>query len=80
MSLLVGLSGLPRSCARGVIFLGFRVGALEHQRVGPSFMESPKIHGLLDVRIERGARQPNEDQHHAEVHDVAAVAARVAHG
>src|SRR5437667_11761448 len=36
-------------------------------------------HVLLRVAIERGARNPDEDQHDAEVHDISAVAARVAH-
>src|SRR2546426_9779548 len=36
-------------------------------------------HVLLRVAIERGARNPDEDQYDAEVHDISAVAARVAH-
>src|SRR5215471_11698976 len=64
----------------GVILLDLRVGTLQRQRVGAQLQGIADVHRFLDILIEGHTGNSDEDQHHAEMNDVAAIAARVAHG
>ena len=59
---------------------GVRIEILMRQVVRADVHLRAGRHLHLLVLIERRAGDADEDQHDAEVHDVAAVAARVAHG
>src|SRR6267378_1431222 len=64
----------------GVILLRLVVEALQQQLVTANLQCRARLHVFPRVAVERRARQPHENQHHAHVHDVAAIAPRIAHG
>ena len=78
--LLVALEDFDDHALRSVIFFGLGVGALQDESVGAEFQGVADVHGFLRFGVEGSAGEADEDEDHAEVNDVAAIAAGVAHG
>src|SRR5215472_18817052 len=77
--LLIVFEDFYNHALRGVILLDLGVGALQNQGVRAELYGLPEVHGLLYVLVEGSAGETDKHEHHAEVHDVAAVTAGVAH-
>ena len=67
--------------ALGIVVGGHdAIEILAENRVWPDVQGLPDRHFFLNVLVERHAGDADKDQHHSEVHHVAAVAASVTHG
>src|SRR5579859_1093004 len=77
--LLVVFQNFDDHALRGVIRFGLGVGTLQDQCVWAQLHGFADIHRTLHIGIERGTRETDEDENHTKVHNVAAVAAGVAH-